>query len=450
MTLHTNRFWLILSVLLLAGTCLPAMAQKSSDFLFIEQGYTPQDSKKTYRGKSKKKSDSRIDYRGEKYGQPYYEDEYNRTRDDSNRRYNESDYNGKRDNGPRYYDTRYKNQYDDRNDSYRDAARDRRYDSRKNYSERSNSGSRRQDRYEDAPYESPSSRSRGRDDDRYYRGYYEDDYDRYAPRRSYRGEWNPVLLEPVKIDVWSARTTPKDMLIWMPRLGLDITGSGFDGDGKSYSYEKNYTYWTLESYLHYGVTERFEASMVPTLRYTPDSENNNFGFCDLPLYLRYTLYDRMDEPTFTGFARFILRTDSGEYETSFVHGYGLQLTAPLRPVMLHANLSYNFTTKRGDIKPGNYIEYGVNCEYYPYDSRMNLQLELGGKSYGDSEYNGTSLSDSGSSELHLSPGIGATFGRDTRMQFSYSRTLAGKNAGINNLLRVSLTSRFPKFSQIFY
>ncbi|MDD4004127.1 MAG: hypothetical protein PHW69_02855 [Elusimicrobiaceae bacterium] len=438
---------LILAALLAAAAVTPAAAQKkpaASGFLFIEQGYTPQDSKETIVDEPvKKKVKRKIQYTGNN-GQPYYLDEYNYAppvkseQQESNEAY--QDY---LDSNASYDDEAYDPQYHSRDSAPRKPAGESDRYTRVSGPRKTTGGPAETE----DPYANPRRNTGPRGhNSRYYRGY----YDERSSRRYERGEWTPILLEPVKVSVWSARTTPKDMIIWLPRLGLDLSGNAYDSDGNSYSYGKTLKVWTLENYIHYGITDKFEAALVPTLRYSPDNTDSSFAITDTPLYVRYMFKDSLSEPAFTGFARLILPTDSADSTTHFVHGYGLQITAPYRPVMVHVNLSYNFVSEINNVDPGNYLEYGANCEYYPLDSRFNLMLELGGTFQGKTEIRGITVADTSSSEFHISPGFGITAGRATRLQFSYTRTLSGANSAIENIFRVSMTSKFPKFSEIFY
>ncbi|MFA6583283.1 MAG: transporter, partial [Elusimicrobiaceae bacterium] len=154
--------------------------------------------------------------------------------------------------------------------------------------------------------------------------------------------------------------------------------------------------------------------------------------------------------TVTGFIRLNLPTDTGDGTTYFTHGYGLQFSVPIKPVMAHVNASYNFVVENNNYKPGNYFDYGINAEYYPYDSKLNLFLEYTGQIGSDGEWHGREQIDSGIQHMELTPGLGYMIDRDTHMQFSYTRTVWGKNADVQNIFRISATLKFPKLSSSFY
>lgn len=448
-----KNLFILIHALALTLTYVPRVSaqpikETKSDFLFIEQGYTPRDSKTTLdTGKAatkKKAPKKRIQY-DDNTGQAYYVDQEDYApavkskQQESDQAYR--DYLERQD--ELYYEAQHGGKPRDAAGPFTSEEAQERY-IQVSGPRKSAVGGRKT---EADPYaDTPRTNNTGDYNTRYYRGYYDE---RRLPGRYYQGRWSPVLLEPVKIAVWSARTAPRDMLIWEPRQSLTLYGSMYDGKGTARSLPQNQRIWTLENFLHYGITDKFEASLVPAFSYTP-TDSTKFSFGDLPVHLRYMFSDNANDATFTALMRVVLPTDSADATSNFIHGYGIQITAPRRPLMMHFNMSYNFVSETNGTDPGNYLEYGANFEYYPLGKSFDIMLEMGGIFQGKTEIKGISVADSSASEFHVSPGFGITSAAGTRMQFSYTRTLAGMNSPVNNIFRAALTKKFPKFSQIFY
>ena len=280
-----------------------------------------------------------------------------------------------------------------------------------------------------------------------------DRYPVHASRHTYGGGTGKELIDPIKGSLtWSAQTAPKGTLVASPFLWHESVTGVYDQNGNFRSSVK-WTDWGVQTPLNYGITDRFEVSIAPSISYTPDAASDNLAVGDMPIFVRYAI-DGIPEPyKLTAAAGYIMpiRKYDGYATSTERVSLGLQFTTPIDPFMLHANLYYNLgTTTHGTTYPAT-IRYGVDFEYFTHTIRqpLILQMERYGLHRGEYSQGGHTISDTMSSGLVIVPGIATDIGEDVRVRLMYDFILSGKNLLNQDILWLKFTKSFPNFGDLF-
>lgn len=264
-------------------------------------------------------------------------------------------------------------------------------------------------------------------------------------------EWYPPSVGPVT--TWTAPLCEKGQVCIQPFFFYNNTRGSFDADGHYHSLaagDKQYQYQEL-LFVQYGITDWLElcAQVDYEQNYIKQGgeKAHSKGFGDTYFFLRGCLYEETKWLPYVA-GLFQVKAPTGKFQHgdpdklgtdltgtgSWDYGFGFNLTKRIRPVILHADVSYSFPQKvRIDgIKThyANYLNYDFGAEYFlPFG--LNLLLETNGFLQGDMKEDGKKIYSSDERYFTICPGIG--WSCDTiQTLLAYQRVVAGANTDAND------------------
>lgn len=279
------------------------------------------------------------------------------------------------------------------------------------------------------------------------------------------GDWKPISAGPVT--TWTAPLCGKYTFVVQPYLFYNQTRGTFDPEGDYDSLtegDRKYQYQE-QLFMQYGLTDKLEidGQTVYQQNYAQQGglKAHARGFGDSYLYLRYCgIEEQRTIPHVTGVFQLKLPTGKYQHATlekngtdlmgatsgggSYDHGYGLNLTKKLQPLIIHADAIYSLPTARTidavKTRYANYVNYDFGCEYF-LPKGFNLMLEFNGFWQGDKKEDDETVPGSDINYVAIAPGIGYS-NKKIQTLLAYQRTLAGTNADANDSVIFTLVYVF--------
>lgn len=278
-------------------------------------------------------------------------------------------------------------------------------------------------------------------------------------------EWNPPSAGP--ITTWTAPLCGKGEFNVQPFFFYNRTRGTFNSEEHFDSLpkgDKKYQY-QQQLFMQYGLTDRLEidGQLVYQQNFVKQGglKAHSRGFGDSYLFLRYcALEEQKILPHITGV--FQLKIPSGKYQKadsdklgtdligatsgggSYDHGYGINLTKKLKPVIVHADAIYSFPIERkvdgAKTRYGRYLNYDFGFEYF-LPKGFNLMLEFNGFLQGDKIQNGEKVPVSDINYFSVAPGIGWS-NEKIQTLLAYQRTLIGTNTDANDSVVLTFVYAF--------
>lgn len=273
--------------------------------------------------------------------------------------------------------------------------------------------------------------------------------------------WQPATQGPV--NTWSASVSAKGDFSIHPFTQYRFVNANLDANGESQRLSEGEANYQLQhfAYFFYGVTPRLEVGSLITFQEShlksEGLSGRSAGLTDTPLYVRYQAVDETRlRPLVTGFFQFKLPT--GKYQNanpdrlgtdlmgtgSYDHGYGVNLTKAIRPLMVHADAIYTLPLKNTAdgvrIRHGKYFNYDVAVEHY-FGGKFNTVLELNAFRKRAEVDDGVVLPNSDSRALNALVGFAYTTEK-LQTLVGYTQTISGRNTEAAGVMFVSILKTF--------